>query len=494
MSEPTTYTAGFMFCGLGAGARGFTEARIKLLGREAIFRSVGGVDVDPLSCADFESLTESPALCADLREVTPAMLRALMGDRAPDVLFGSPPCQGYSRLLSAKVSRTAPYQELNRLVLVWIDLVLATWTEPPRLLLLENVEGILHRGADLLASVRARLRGAGYVLHESTHDCGEIGGLAQHRSRFLLVARRPKACANLLYQPPRKRVRGCGEVLGELPLPASPEGGTLHRLPRLTPKNWLRLCLIPAGGDWRDLEGVLADGQARREVFGRYKINAWDEPCATIAGSGTNGVYGVADPRVKTAYDRGYGVLEWREPSPTVAGGSAVGQGAYAVADPRLTCEPRRGAYGVLLWNSPAKTITGSHQVDNGPAAVADPRVDTADLGDVDWSSMRPAERPPVLIARDGTWHRPLTLLDLAALQGLPATLRGRPLELAGTRTGDWRTRIGNAVPVGAAKAIAERMLATLLGSDLGAWSLSGGDSVWVEAPDAVEPGRVVVQ
>lgn len=42
------------------------------------------------------------------------------------------------------------------------------------------------------------------------------------------------------------------------------------------------------------------------------------------------------------------------------------------------------------------------------------------------------------------------------------------------------------------AKAIAEKMLATLLGSDVGAFSMSS-DAVWVDAPDALEPGRVEV-
>jgi hypothetical protein len=64
-----------------------------------------------------------------------------MGDRAPDVVFGSPPCQGYSRLISSAVSATPKYQELNRLVLVWIELVLATWAEPPAMLLLEKRRG-----------------------------------------------------------------------------------------------------------------------------------------------------------------------------------------------------------------------------------------------------------------------------------------------------------------------------------------------------------------
>lgn len=41
----TTYRAGFFFCGLGAGARGFVDAAISLLGQSARFESVGGTEV-----------------------------------------------------------------------------------------------------------------------------------------------------------------------------------------------------------------------------------------------------------------------------------------------------------------------------------------------------------------------------------------------------------------------------------------------------------------
>jgi site-specific DNA-cytosine methylase len=492
------YKAGFFFCGAGPGAIGTLRARAKILGKEARFESVGGIDNDLDACRDFEKLTRSRALCCDIRECTPAMLRDLMGDDSPDMVLASPPCQGFSRLISKEKAKSPFYQELNRLVVVWLELMIATWDEPPALILLENVEGITSRGKDLLTKVRKLLRGAAYVINESTHDAGEFGGLAQHRSRFLLVARRPKRVPSLLYTPPKQRVRGCGEVLADLPLPNDPKGGRLHALPGLTPNNWLRLCLIPAGGDHRSLPGVLADGQARREVFAKYKITPWDEATPTVAGSGTNGIYGVADPRVKSAYDKGYGVLAWDQASPTVAGGSSVGQGAYAVADPRFTCMPRSGAYGVADCSKPTRTITGHHKVDNATACVADPRVTTPDaaewLGSIDWSreNRRALERAPVLIARDGTWHRPFTLLDLAVLQDMPWQIDGEPLDLSGRWLGKIRRRIGNAIPVGAMTAVATKMLVTLLGSDMGAFSLSG-DAVWVEGNDTIEPGRAEV-
>jgi hypothetical protein len=93
----------------------------------------------------------------------------------------------------------------------------------------------------------------------------------------------------------------------------------------------------------------------------------------------------------------------------------------------------------------------------------------------------------PVIVSEDGTWHRPLTTLELAALQGLPTRMPdGSPLRLPGESQSAWREWIGNAVPPPAAKAIAERMLVALVEADLAAFSLSGGHEVWVE-PERAE-------
>ncbi len=544
----TTWTCFFPFCGLGAGALGFLRARVQLRGEELRFRSLGGIDNDPLACEDFEQFTKSPALCADMKRLTPGELRAFAGEVPPDVVFLSPPCKGASGLLSAKAAKQPKYVAMNRLALDWMELMVATWDVPPRLCLLENVPRITSRAKSTLDAVKRILRKAGYVFHEQSHDCGVLGGLAQHRTRYLLVARHADRCPPLLYQPPPQRVRACGEVLGAMPLPEDPAAGPMHRLPRLSWLNWVRLSLIPAGGDWRDLDGVLKDGQPRREVHRRHRVEKWDRPTATVAGSGSNGpsavadprastfggylgvkgwdestgaicgeslpskrafavadprlsldackpnshhnkyrvepwgspahtVIGatrvgsgapsVADPRVRVAYDHGYGVLRWVEPSSTIAGGSDVGQGAYSVADIRFKSTYHNGTYGVLDWQTAAGTITGNAQVDCGRFAVADPR--------------KPPPEIRIIIAADGTWHRPLTTLELAALQSLPTVVDGRPLKLAGEATGKHRERIGNAVPPDAARAIAEHMLVCLAAGRDGRWELSGGGSVWVE-------------
>ena len=507
------YTLACPFGGIGGGALGFQSAEVRLLGALGRFHVLGSVDFDEGACTDFERIVDAPALRADVATLTAADVRRFYGERAPDVVFMSPPCKGASGLLSAKRARTAKYREMNRFALRWTELMLEAWAEPPALVLLENVPRLRKRAAGMLRRLRSLLRRAGYVLTDGYHDCGELGGLAQVRRRYLLVARHPRRCPPLLYQPPTKRVRACGEVLSELPMPLTPEAapwGRMHEMPRISWLNWVRLALIPAGGDWRDLEGVLQDGQARREVFRRHQVQRWDEPSGTVAGSGSNGpgavadprirveackphahhnkytvadwddpartVIGatrpgsgapsVADPRVRHAYDHGYGILRWVEPSSTVAGGSHVGQGAYSVADIRFPGEYRAGTYGVLRWDEAAGTITGNARVDNGRFGISDPR--------------KPPESPLVIIAADGTWHRPLTTLELAALQGLPTTVKGEPLVLSGRSASAWRERIGNCVPPPAAEAIARRMLCALLEADLGGFSLRSDGAVWV--------------
>lgn len=564
------FTALFPFCGLGAGARGFLDAQVSLLGRVGRFRSLGGIDFDPLACADFEMLTDSPSLCTDIARLSPAALRAFAGPVAPDVVFMSPPCKSASGLLSKSLSRTPKYEAMTRLALDWTELMLATWTTPPKLVLLENVPRLKSRAPEMLRDVCHLLRAAGVLTSEGFHDCGELGGLAQHRKRFLLVGRDADRVPPLLYQAPKKRVRACGEVLGTLPMPGDPTAGPMHQLPRISWLNWVRLAMIPAGGDWRDLPGVLEGGQARREVFRRHHVQTWTEPAATVAGSGSNGpcavadprvvgmatdnpgrhhnkyvvsswddpsrtvigatrpgsgalsvadpraaswfpgalgvvpwmrptgtvtangrpgagAFSVADPRVRRAFDHGYAVLPWTAPSFTVAGQSLPGCGAYTVADPRLVeaasqlgCTPRAGAYGVIPWTEAAKTVTGAACFDNGAFAVADPRWPESPVMVIE-DIRKPPPAAPVILAEDGTWHRPLTTLELAVLQGLPPLLRGKPLQLAGKSASAHRERIGNAVPPPTARAIAEQMLVTLVSAEAGGFSLSAAGGVWVE-------------
>jgi site-specific DNA-cytosine methylase len=384
------FTFGALSCGLGAGPKGFVQAKAQLGADSARFVCLGGLDIDPDACADFEYLVRAPALQRDLFEVHAAEVaeffarqsRALgLPVRRPDAVFTSPPCKGYSPLIGKKAAAKPKYQKLNTLVHVETQLLLEAWgDDSPPLIVIENVPGIMSRGKHLLIEVRRHLAERGYRFHESTHDCGEIGNLAQHRRRFLLVARREKVVSAYVYQPPKHKVRGCGEELGKLPLPETPSAGPLHKLPKISLLNHVRLALIPAGGDWRDLPKRLEpcpDNEQKR-------------PARTITGATRpgSGSRAVTDPRIPLGVDGVsyggspglFGVLDPAQPSKAITGGMAVASSntPAAVADPRVPVgERRRGAFGVNDWAEPAPTITGAMEPagSNSPASVADPRI-----------------------------------------------------------------------------------------------------------------------
>ncbi|MBZ5486949.1 DNA cytosine methyltransferase [Halomonas aquamarina] len=534
-----------LFCGLGGGAKGFNRGQARVGNMEARFRCIGGVDVDAAAIADFQRLTGAPGTVldmfdrdqyrtfhgkeppADWREATPADIQAAAGGESPNIVFLSAPCKGFSGLLSQSRSATPKYQALNRLTLrgMWLTLE-AFADDPPELIVFENVPRIANRGRPLLDHIVAMLEHYGYHVAETTHDCGELGGLAQSRKRFLLVARHAEKVPPFLYEPVRRPLRAVGDVLGEMPLPGDEFAGAMHRVPRLQWKTWVRLAFVEAGSDWRSLnklaveDGYLRDyllmpenhnngylgvhdwletagtvAGASRPGNGKfsvadprfdqsanwkdgqaYGVRRWDGPTGAITGqqSPGQGAFSVADPRRAGPAFAKYSVTAWGEHSGTVISGSTTGQGAYAVADPRPGLKRDKGDpwlhaghYGVVPWSATCGAVSASARQDNGSWSVADPRLP------------EPNDKLVAVIrALDGTWHRPFTTLELAALQGLVDPYEH--LELEGLSDSAWRERIGNAVPAPAAEAIASVMGTTLLLAWSGETFALGATPIWV--------------
>jgi hypothetical protein len=222
-----------------------------------------------------------------------------------------------------------------------------------------------------------------------------------------------------VYQPPKQRVKGCGEVLGELPIPGDPDAGPLHRLPKISWLNWVRLALIPAGGDWRDLPKRLEPAPANPDKHrNKFAVTEWKEAAPTITGATRPGSGGpsVADPRL--AIDAKHEPFAntnrftgWDKPVGTVTASPAPSSGRAAVADPRIglgrTADEaasyggRPGLFGVNAWEEPLKTVTGTMKVSgsNAVAAVADPRTGLEHepwrgaLGVIEWEQPAPTVR-----------------------------------------------------------------------------------------------------
>ena len=435
-----------LFSGSGGGGLGF---------RRAGFRGVGAVDYSAAACRDFEMLVGERATHADLLDLEPGDLARICPE-SPDVVFTSPPCKGFSGCLPERRSRDDHYLRLNSLAFRGVFLALEAWKRPPKLLLLENVPRIQTRGKSWLSQVKAMLHAYGYAVHESVHDCGVLGGLAQRRRRFLLVARHIEQVPSILRVPADQRVKTIGEVLERLrvPRPGSKQGGPMHGLPRLSALNWIRLATIPAGKDWRSIPAA---------------VKLPPRP------GRPNGPFGVED---------------WEASSHAVLGHTSARDTWGSVADPRVVCKRRDGGHGVRPWDGQSAAVIGHATIDNFPAQVADPRaVETTHrivthddapglLGPhVDLSKRTPMHL--IIASADGSWHRPMTTLELAALQDFPTEVDGKPLVLDGGNSKGWRERVGNAVPPGTARAIALSCAATLAAADAGRGELST-NPIWV--------------
>jgi site-specific DNA-cytosine methylase len=395
-----------LFAGTGGCTEGF---------RAAGFRSLGSFDYDPKACRNLERLTGGPACCVNLAVVTREEMLRMAGPRAPGCVVMSPPCKAFSPCLPAAQAAEDDYQEMAKLALCGVVLACTTWDTLPGVIMIENVPRITSTGSEVLEKVVSLLHRYGYTIDQSAHDCGEIGGLAQHRDRYLLVARQPEVATDYLRRPPKQRVKAVSEVLGVLPSPVSAHGDEMHRQPLAAAMTWLRLAAVDpmrvispsSKGDWRDIPARIRIGgprpmsadprlprMAKPAAKGSRKaagapddlgVGLWTKPHTTVRGrmDVQSSRASVADPRVvDTKVNRrasrkngGEGCETWDAPAHTVVGRSQTRTAWASVADPRLSCAPRKGAYGVQDGAEPAGTIVGHHAHDNSVGSFADPKV-----------------------------------------------------------------------------------------------------------------------
>lgn len=455
------FTVVHLFGGSGGCTLGFKRAG---------FVSLGSFDFDKKAIRDLERLTGGPGFARDLAAMQPTEMRELTG-ACPDVLVMSPPCKSFSGCMPAARAGEAHYVDMSQLALRGLFLALEAWAPAmPAVILLENVPRIQTRGADLLAQAIALGQHYGYTTDVSDHCCGEIGGLAQRRRRCLVVFRHMAKCSDPIRKPPKQRVRAVGEVLGVLPSPAAEHGDELHRLPLLSPTNWLRLaCADPkrvlsprSKGDWRDIPGrVWIAGRSRQEVDPRvgwdpaahkgrpdsYGVGDWAAPSLTVRGRQDvqTSRASIADPRLAERSGRqngGFGVEDFDAPAHAVLGEGTVRNTRASVADPRLGCEPRNGHYGVIDGAEPSPTIIGHHQHDRAPASVADPRLHHAPrrgtFGVLDSVAPAPtirarhdARQAPAAVVDDRGWPVPTHEL---VHEGDELVLYGPPIDLKSKR------------------------------------------------------------
>lgn len=278
------------FCGAGGMALGLKRAGFSV---ELAF------DKDPAHVRTYNHNLGQKAKALDASEVSGEELLELAGlsKSELDLFSGGPPCQGFSKQRRGAAHLADPR---NRLVL---DFARLTQEMRPRAFLFENVAIFGQvRGAAFRAEIVEMLENYDIT---SFQVCGTDFGLAQARTRFLMLGIRKDQGTAPLYLPRSESRLSVADVIGDMPSPpadySSHPDFANHLKARITALNEERFSHVPQGGGWQDIPWDLrlpchkvTDPKKGGwpDVYGRL---SWDGTCPTITvgfDSFTRGRYG----------------------------------------------------------------------------------------------------------------------------------------------------------------------------------------------------------
>ncbi|MDB9494130.1 DNA cytosine methyltransferase [Spirulina major CS-329] len=207
MSERKQPIAVDLFAGVGGLALGFEQAGFAVL---------AAVELDPIHGAVHQfNFPQTALFCQSVSAVTGAQLRAnsRLGHQDIDVVFGGPPCQGFSI-----IGKRQQHDPRNQLVRQFGRVV---GELRPKYFVMENVAGLaFQRSQSLLGQIVADFNAQGYhvVTPYQTLNAADFG-VPQHRQRLFLLGYRHD-CPPLAYPTPT--TRPATRIDGAIALPPGP--------------------------------------------------------------------------------------------------------------------------------------------------------------------------------------------------------------------------------------------------------------------------------
>jgi len=168
-----------LFAGAGGMTLGFEQAGFDVL---------ASVEMDPIHCATHEfNFPFWSVLCKDVTNTTGEEIRnlSLIGNRDIDVVFGGPPCQGFSMIGKRHLD-----DPRNSLLFQFMRLVLEL---RPKFFVMENVKGLATgKHEQFLRKIISEFKSQGYEVEENYQVINAANyGVPQSRKRlFILGCRR----------------------------------------------------------------------------------------------------------------------------------------------------------------------------------------------------------------------------------------------------------------------------------------------------------------
>ncbi|HHQ4309320.1 TPA: DNA cytosine methyltransferase [Serratia fonticola] len=278
---------------LFAGGGGLSEGL-----RQAGFNVKAAVEIDYNAVSTYElNHPQTKVISTDVRLISSVTLKNSLNNQQLDLLAACPPCQGFSTLTRVNKNedpRNKLISEVSRLV---SEL-------RPRIVMIENVPGLMSRGAKYLDNFLKKLSSLGYIYNYSVLQVADYG-VPQFRKRFVLLAGLgfeikipPKTHSgeSLESTLPWATVESAIKDMPETRMVSETreEGGPMafnwHVTREISDLTKERLSFIKPGGSRFDLPEYLRPDchKGRNEGYSNvYGRMAWDKPSPTITGGCT---------------------------------------------------------------------------------------------------------------------------------------------------------------------------------------------------------------
>jgi DNA (cytosine-5)-methyltransferase 1 len=271
------------------------------------------VEADPHAATTYAHNHPSTALFPkDVRLLKRGRIAAINRKGRDSVVFGGPPCQGFSY----SNQRTRSSENPNNWLFLEFMRIVRLWT--PDWVVFENVKGITNtEGGIFLEQVIDRLEKAGYTTNHEVLDAANFG-VAQHRERLFVVGSRHGVKFDFPKGDPSTQ-HSVMDAIGDLPdldigasvnwmpygdrepsayarrLRGRRKRSPNHLISRNAPSVVARYKYIPAGGNWTSIPARLMrnytdrtrchtgiyhrlDGAAPSIVIGNYRKNMLIHP------------------------------------------------------------------------------------------------------------------------------------------------------------------------------------------------------------------------
>ena len=326
MNNDETPTAIDLFCGVGGMSLGFEQAG---------FRVMGAFDIEERHVEMYrKNFACSHAFVLDLSDATGKQIRqlSLIGNRSIDVVFGGPPCQGFS-----VGGKRRPDDPRNSLLAHFARII---GELKPRYFVAENVEGLMLDHAKIARdSFLSQTRAYGFNIVEPIQvlDASDYGVPQRRRRTFILGYR--KGLSKPAYPDSSGSVAIDGKIVRLTVKDAISDLPKIDQIPHLFERDEVCHSLQPTSHYAKLMRGEIADPFDRSKHRGRKSVVLTG--CLRTRHSDETIKRFVSTPPGAAESVSRYIRLNWDDVAPTIRAGTANDHGSHTAPRPIHPTEPR---------------------------------------------------------------------------------------------------------------------------------------------------------